>query len=78
MPDTLSRCLRSSGSGFIIDPSGVILTNAHVVVDATGRQAAQGITVTLQDGRIFEVRPLKGRVSIPTRECSPAMREVKE
>mmetsp|Transcript_12974 Transcript_12974/g.30779 ORF Transcript_12974/g.30779 Transcript_12974/m.30779 type:complete len:516 (+) Transcript_12974:219-1766(+) len=45
---------KSSGSGFIIDSSGVILTNAHVVLDASGRQPAKSITITLQDGRIFE------------------------
>jgi serine protease Do len=34
----------SFGSGFIIDPSGYIATNRHVIADATD------ITVTLQDG----------------------------
>ncbi|MDV3000657.1 MAG: putative serine protease HhoA [Chroococcopsis gigantea SAG 12.99] len=40
------------GSGFIIDKSGVILTNAHVV------SKADKVTITLKDGRIFngEVR----------------------
>jgi serine protease Do len=36
-----------SGSGFIIDSAGYILTNNHVV------EAAQRITVTLADGRSF-------------------------
>jgi S1-C subfamily serine protease len=36
------------GSGFIIDHSGVILTNAHVVDNANK------VTVTLKDGRIFK------------------------
>jgi S1-C subfamily serine protease len=40
--------LRGQGSGFIIDGSGYILTNAHVV-----NQADQ-VTVTLKDGRTFE------------------------
>ena len=39
----------SLGSGVIVDPGGLILTNAHVV----GRQTA-GITVTLPDNREFE------------------------
>jgi serine protease Do len=36
-----------SGSGFIIDPSGLILTNYHVV------EHADRLTVTLADGRTF-------------------------
>jgi serine protease Do len=38
------RASESFGSGFIIDPSGYIATNRHVIVDSTD------ITVTLQDG----------------------------
>lgn len=40
--------LRGQGSGFIIDQSGIILTNAHVVDNA------DKVTVTLKDGRTFE------------------------
>lgn len=39
--------LRGQGSGFIIDSSGVVLTNAHVV------DKADKVTVTLKDGRNF-------------------------
>ncbi len=45
------QLLRGEGSGFIIDKSGIILTNAHVVNDA------DKVTVTLKDGRT-----LKGKV----------------
>lgn len=42
------RLLRGQGSGFIIDGTGVILTNAHVVAQA------DKVVVTLKDGREFE------------------------
>ncbi len=40
------------GSGFIIDPSGIVLTNNHVV------EGAVGIDVKLMDGRQFEAKVL--------------------
>ncbi|PIG94046.1 HhoA/HhoB/HtrA family serine endopeptidase [Gloeocapsopsis sp. IPPAS B-1203] len=43
-----SETLRGLGSGVIIDPSGEILTNAHVV------NQADRVTVQLKDGRTFE------------------------
>ncbi|MGK7877001.1 MAG: HhoA/HhoB/HtrA family serine endopeptidase [Xenococcaceae cyanobacterium] len=42
------RRITGQGSGFIIDRSGIILTNAHVV------SKADKVTVTLKDGRTFE------------------------
>jgi S1-C subfamily serine protease len=39
--------LRGQGSGFIIDKSGIVLTNAHVVSEA------DRVTLTLKDGREF-------------------------
>ncbi len=42
------RRLRGQGSGFIIDRSGIILTNAHVV------DRADKVSVLLKDGRTFE------------------------
>jgi serine protease Do len=44
----------SFGSGFIIDPSGYIATNKHVIADATD------ITVTLQDGTALPARLVGG------------------
>ncbi|HEY3066143.1 MAG TPA: trypsin-like peptidase domain-containing protein [Methylomirabilota bacterium] len=41
---------RASGSGFIIDPNGTIVTNAHVV------ESAEWIQVRLADGRRFTAR----------------------
>jgi serine protease Do len=43
------RPVHGLGSGFVIDPSGIILTNRHVVNDA------QEVTVTFADGRQFRV-----------------------
>ncbi|MCU0548554.1 MAG: trypsin-like peptidase domain-containing protein [Leptolyngbya sp. Prado105] len=43
-----SETLRGQGSGFLIEKSGVILTNSHVV------NGADKVTVTLKDGRVFE------------------------
>jgi S1-C subfamily serine protease len=40
--------LQGQGSGFLIDSSGIILTNAHVV------DRADRVTVTLKDGRTFD------------------------
>ncbi|WP_016866423.1 MULTISPECIES: trypsin-like peptidase domain-containing protein [Fischerella] len=42
-----AQILRGIGSGFVIDPTGLILTNAHVV------NQADTVTVSFQDGRIL-------------------------
>ncbi|MBE9183068.1 trypsin-like peptidase domain-containing protein [Oculatella sp. LEGE 06141] len=47
-----SQIRQGTGSGFIIDANGVILTNAHVV------DRADQVTVTLKDGRNFTGRVL--------------------
>jgi S1-C subfamily serine protease len=41
---------RSTGSGFVIDPSGLIVTNAHVV------ESAGSVQVRLADGGGFRPR----------------------
>ena len=45
--DSPAEPRRSTGSGFVIDPGGMIVTNAHVVEDA------EWIQVRLADGRRF-------------------------
>lgn len=47
-PQQQEQHLVGQGSGFIVDKTGVILTNAHVV-DNAGK-----VTVTLRDGRTFK------------------------
>ncbi|KOP28319.1 peptidase S1 [Hapalosiphon sp. MRB220] len=46
------RVVRGLGSGFVIDPNGRILTNAHVVNNA------DTVTVSFSDGRTFEGKVL--------------------
>ena len=54
MPNMQRRQMpvRGLGSGFIIDPSGIIMTNAHVVKDANE------VTVKLTDRREFRAKVL--------------------
>ncbi|MCC5897733.1 MAG: PDZ domain-containing protein [Phormidium sp. GEM2.Bin31] len=49
-PGPRQQLQRGQGSGFIVDSSGTILTNAHVV------NRADRVTVRLKDGRDFEGR----------------------
>jgi serine protease Do len=51
-PQAAPEIQRGLGSGFIISPDGIILTNAHVVAEATE------ITVKLTDRREFEAKVL--------------------
>ena len=48
--ETPNRPSRGEGSGFIVSQDGVVLTNAHVVADASK------VTVRLTDGREFEAK----------------------
>jgi serine protease Do len=66
---------RAFGSGFVVDPSGVICTNAHVV------NGADQVTVQLQDGRRFTSRDIKrdpksdlAIVRIQVKEPLPALK----
>ncbi len=47
LPDRIEQ---GTGSGFVVNPAGQILTNAHVV------EGARTVQVTLKDGREFEGR----------------------
>jgi serine protease Do len=51
LPDQAPR--HAFGSGFVVDPAGVICTNAHVV------DGADEVEVQLQDGRKFTSRDIK-------------------
>jgi serine protease Do len=53
-PDMEESPVLGFGSGFIVDPKGVILTNYHVV------NGADQVEVTLHDGRKFLSRDIKG------------------
>src|SRR6266540_5778072 len=44
---------RAAGTGFIIDPDGIIITNAHVV------EGANSVQVRLFDGRRFGARVMR-------------------
>ncbi|MBB24081.1 MAG: serine protease [Geminicoccus sp.] len=48
LPDQNNRRSQSLGSGFIIDPSGIIVTNNHVI------EGADTITITLHDDTQFK------------------------
>lgn len=50
VPQARGAEMRGSGSGFIFTPDGLILTNSHVVHEATG------LEVTLHDGRQTSAR----------------------
>nr|WP_321986912.1 DegQ family serine endoprotease [uncultured Lichenicoccus sp.] len=49
-PNTPPRKMQALGSGFIVDPSGIIVTNNHVI------SGAEEITVTLQDNTVLKAR----------------------
>jgi serine protease Do len=55
-PRTLKQTVQSLGSGFLIDPTGYILTNAHVVE----RAADLKISVTTSDGKTHQARYITG------------------
>jgi serine protease Do len=55
-PRVLRQQVQSLGSGFIVDPSGLIVTNEHVVT----RSDELKISVTTNDGKTYEARYITG------------------
>jgi S1-C subfamily serine protease len=55
-PRELQQKEQSLGSGFIVSPSGYIVTNEHVVE----RAADMKIHVTMSDGKVYEARYVTG------------------
>jgi serine protease Do len=55
-PRTLKQTVQSLGSGFLVDSSGYILTNEHVVE----RAADLKISVTTPDGKTYDARYITG------------------
>ena len=55
-PREIRQTLQSLGSGFIVDPTGYIVTNEHVVQ----RAADLKIEVTMNDGKIYNARYITG------------------
>ncbi len=55
-PRTIKQKVASLGSGFFVDASGYIVTNAHVVA----RAAELKISVTTQDGKTYTARYIAG------------------
>ncbi len=55
-PRVFSQKVQSLGSGFIVDPSGYIVTNEHVVE----RAAELKISVTTNDGKTYTARYITG------------------
>ncbi|MBT4484573.1 MAG: PDZ domain-containing protein, partial [Candidatus Latescibacteria bacterium] len=51
------KSIREMGSGVIIDPKGIIITNDHVIY--AGKNAEVQITVVLTDGRTFPAKIIK-------------------
>jgi serine protease Do len=51
-----SRPTRGQGSGFIVTPTGYILTNNHVITNSDRETVADRVTVRMMDHRVFTAR----------------------
>ena len=67
----------SSGSGFIVTHSGVIVTNAHVVTIATTVTGRPQLRVQLHDGDAYKavLRDVDKKADIATIKVNPQVRE---
>ncbi|RXN08312.1 serine protease HTRA3-like isoform X2 [Labeo rohita] len=63
----------SSGSGFIMTQSGLIVTNAHVVASSTPVTGRQHLRVQLHDGQTYEasIRDIDKKSDIATIKINP-------
>ena len=67
-PNAPGPRIASLGSGFIIDPSGLIVTNNHVIANA------EQITVTLSDDTVLAGAGRRARLRSPIWRCSRSSR----
>lgn len=67
----------SSGSGFIVSHTGVILTNAHVVTTRAKVTGRPQLRVQLHDGDAYEaaVRDVDRKSDIATIKVNPQVNE---
>uniref|UniRef100_A0A672GH92 Serine protease HTRA2, mitochondrial n=1 Tax=Salarias fasciatus TaxID=181472 RepID=A0A672GH92_SALFA len=65
--------VRCVGSGFVVTPSGVIVTNAHVVTTAESASGRPQLRVQLHDGDAYEaaVRDVDSKADIATVKINP-------
>ncbi|XP_038601278.1 serine protease HTRA3 [Tachyglossus aculeatus] len=63
----------SSGSGFIVSESGLIVTNAHVVTSSNAASGRQQLKVQLQDGHTYEaaIQHIDKKSDIATLKINP-------
>lgn len=66
----------SSGSGFIMTQSGLIVTNAHVVTSSATVTGQQQLRVQLHDGQTYEasIRDIDKKSDIATIKINPKVR----
>lgn len=63
----------SSGSGFVISETGLIVTNAHVVSSTTPVSGRQQLKVQMHDGDVFEatIKDIDKKSDIATIKINP-------